>query len=145
MSTEFIAKLRKGGISLFRDESSTALWNAQRNLSGRTHYADDDTLKCFGARVLQCSITDDGLLLGIVESVSHPSLGRLFRPVFFDVFGTVVSRPEIEDAFKNSQAARNSFWKIANELDAVALTKTALENRRKSLARELGNIETILA
>jgi hypothetical protein len=136
--------LKVQGFELFSNKSSDAKSQAQRNLSGKTHYVDEDTLKFHSARVLSCTVTDNGLLLGILESTATYDGKRVYRPVFFDIFGTVVSRCDLDDASKSAETARKEFWKLANELDAVALTLSALEKRRHDLLRETEQCDAIL-
>ena len=45
MSKDFAQKLRATGVNLFTDKSYNPKRNAQLNLDGRTHYADDSTLR----------------------------------------------------------------------------------------------------
>lgn len=146
-STESLAKAIRSAYlaELYQHKSSYPAIEVQQNLAGRTHYADAGTLKYFSARILTAHILDDGLILGFVESIAHPSLGRVYRPVFFDLFGTVVERCEIEDGFKTGAAARKAFWKRADELDAVAITLAALADRADRKARELDGMREILA
>ncbi len=37
-------------MNLYRSESNNPKWNAQSNLSGRTHYVDEDTLRWHKSR-----------------------------------------------------------------------------------------------
>ena len=80
------------GAYPFQCHSCDPAYNAKRNLSGRTHYVDEDTLKYFDAQILQSRKTEDGLLFWLIESVrSRPNHGgytRRFVP--FDVFGEVL-------------------------------------------------------
>ena len=115
-------------IDLFRNESSDAKHNAQLNLAGRTRYVDDDTLRYFRARILSTRIVDDGLLFALVESASgdmNPTT-RIFRYVIFDLFGTVIARPEIEASWKSSSPAEKAMWKALNAIDAVQVTREAI-------------------
>ncbi len=124
-------------MNLFREESNDPKTNAQRNLAMRTHYADDDTLRFFYARILSTRVIAGGLLFGLVESVAlDPNNSRRgYRAVIFDVFGTVVLRADMESARKTADAARKD---LANHgLDAIALTRAGIERQRENNAREL--------
>ena len=112
------------GYSLYRNESSDSKYNAQRNLEGRTHYADDDSLRFHKSRINTSVITDGGLLFAIVESyaVDMRNTSRLFRPVIFDISGHVISRCKLEDGFKTSKQAIKAMWDELNSIDAATVT-----------------------
>jgi len=80
------------GPRLFTDAHYEPQRNAQANLSGLTHYCDDDTLAYFGARVDVSTASPSGLYFGLVESMKHPASGakREYRAVWFDVSGHCV-------------------------------------------------------
>lgn len=134
-------------MNLYRDESSRPKWNAQRNLSGRTHYVDDDTLRFHKSRILSTHITDSGLLFALVESVALTMDGskRGYRPVIFDVFGNTVERPKLEDSFKSRKAATSAMWDALNKLDAKQITREALDRQEQSNAREIKEMRETLA
>ena len=96
--------LRSIGSAPFRSESGHPKWDAQRNLQGRTHYVDDDTLKGFKARILDAGLAHDGLTYWLIESVgSKPTDPRRNkRFVAFDVFGTVLTLRDDWRATKSS-------------------------------------------
>lgn len=129
------------GVNPYRDDSSYAVSRAQRALSCRTHYVDDDTMKYFGCRINACGIDFNGLYCWILESVSHPSMGRVHRFVLFDVFGTVLTernemlRKTRKQAEKDKEAFLGSF-------DPLAHTEAAL---RHNVARDLKRLAETLA
>ena len=129
-------------LNLFRNESSYAKENAKRNLAGRTHYVDDDTLRYFRARILSSRVVDNGLLFAIVESASgdmhHKT--RIYRYVIFDIFGTVVERPDIDASWKSSPPAEKAMWRALDALDAVAHTRAAIERHRAEQEREAADL-----
>lgn len=105
-----IKRIRRALLMLnantFRCESCYPKLDAQRNLRGRTHYFDEETMKSFGSRVNQAgdpfelnkelSKKFDGHMKGLfffaVESVAtRPDHGgKNKRVLMFDVFGDVV-------------------------------------------------------
>jgi hypothetical protein len=129
-------------MQLYRNESSDPKYNAQRNLEGRTHYVDDDTLKFHKSRILRTVITDGGLLLAIIESyaVDMHNTSRAFRPVIFDLFGTVIECPKLEDGFKTHKQALDAMWDILNDLDAVKVTMDGLDTATRNHNAEIANI-----
>ena len=129
------------GISTYREESSTPLWNAQRNLEGRTHYVDDGTLRYFSARITSTRITDNGLLFVLTESVKHPEFGRVHSFVAFDVFGTVLNKRNEEMMLTTVEKAKKAMWNWLNAFDAIAHTREAM---RKTAARQIRDAKTLL-
>tara|TARA_R110000824_G_C14866326_1_gene641803 strand:+ start:129 stop:599 length:471 start_codon:yes stop_codon:yes gene_type:complete len=75
----------------FREEHCrTAKYEAQRQLSGITHYVDDDTLKYFKCRILDVIFSNDGLTLGLVMSQPNYEKNdkREYKVTLFNVFGS---------------------------------------------------------
>lgn len=109
----------------------------QRNLSGRTHYADDETLKFFSARINSARVERFGLLLVITESTASgfndPT--RQHRFVAFDLFGTVVNDRDGQD-FKRSEHADKAMREWLEGFDALAHYKAAMIEWAERLKRE---------
>jgi hypothetical protein len=137
--------VQAAGLSLFKWENSNEKKNAQQNLSGRTHYADDDTLRYFGARINRAGHRADGLLFLIVESVSSKpeDTKRNKRFVAFDVLGTVVN--DREEWFATTDQARKAAENFLAEFDAEAHTSKALSEHAHRLQTEAHWIKTALA
>jgi hypothetical protein len=133
-------------MNLYRNESSKPKWNAQRNLQGRTHYVDDDTLRWHKARVLSARHVDNGLLFAIVESVALDmnNTKRGYRYAIFDVFGTILERPTLENSFKTSAQATKAMWAKLDELDAVGITLSAISRAEHYHAREMTELRATL-
>ena len=142
--SDLISSLRAIGLSPYRHESSYSDRNAVANLKGRTHYYDADTMRYFGAKILDCTVIADGLILATVESVQHPVSGRGYRPVFFDILGNVFERPDSDVLYKSPAAARKAFDVIRAGLDPIAITRAALERKRAAIRRELDGLESVL-
>lgn len=123
--------------NLYRNESSNPKTNAQRNLASRTHYVDDDTLRYHKSRVISARHTDGGLLFAIVTSdaLDMNNSRRGFRYVIFDLFGTVLSRCDLEHATRTSEQATKAMWAVLNAMDAVTIT-------REAVGREIRNFDT---
>lgn len=125
-------------MRLYREESSVSVIDAQRNLMGRTHYVDPDTLKYHKSRVLRCRVLADGLLYVIIESVAldMDNSKRGFRYVIFDVLGTVIDRLNLDDTFTTRNAAEKAMWKAVEFIDAIKHTREALQQQKRSQANE---------
>ena len=128
--------------NLYRNESSDPKWSAQRNLMGRTHYVDDETLRWHKSRVLSSRSVANGLLFAIVTSdqLDMRNTKRGFRYVIFDLFGTVVSRVDLEHAFTSSKKATKAMWTALNEIDAVNLTLEAIDNAERHFASDMAEL-----
>jgi hypothetical protein len=131
---------------LFSNASCDAKANAQRNLSGRTHYADDDTLRGFHCRIISARTTDQGLLFAIVTSDAKDfeNRSREFRFVIFDIFGTVLERPKSGEGFRTSAQATKAMWTALNGLDAKAHTLEAIEEQRLRAMREFAELSDVV-
>ena len=127
-------------INRFTERSSNPKLNAQYNLNRRTPYVSDETLRFHYAKVLATGVIADGLGFWIIESTSRDmnNTSRGFRPVVFDVTGTVVYRPEMNDLLNTRKQAESLLVKMLKEINI----KTECV---KSLQRELGSIEKQIA
>lgn len=138
--------LRSLGHSIFSDKSySSPVRNAQLNLEGKTHYCDENTMRYFHSRVLSSNDHEHGLIFSIIESVSldHEHTRRGFRYVAFDVFGTIVSRVDLEHCVSSKDAARKAFYTWLNAFDTLAhyrATLRAMATRMESDAKAMRKI-----
>jgi len=130
-------------VNLYCTKSSYPKLNAQRNLQGRTHYVDDDTLRYHKSRVLSARVADNGLLFAITTSdaLDPDNSRRGFRYVIFDIFGTVLERPKLEDAFRTHAQALKAMWKTLNQINAKAHTIEAIHKHQAALLREMAQLE----
>lgn len=129
-------------MELFKDKSSYPKVNAQQNLCGRTHYVDEDTLRWHKSRVLSARVVDNGLLFVITTSdaLDMNNTKRGFRYIIFDIFGTVLGRPKLEEAFKRHETCTKAMWAAVNEIDAHAHTHDAIANAERAYAREMSEL-----
>jgi len=142
MKTTTQTALNTAGIRPFDSQSSDPKWNAQRNLQGRTHYVDDDTLKGFQCRILSARNMSDGLVFYLVESVnSRPDHGGYNkRFVAFDVFGTVLTGRD--EWFRTREQAYKAGMAFLSDFDAEAHTIATL---RRNAERAIADANAILA
>ena len=126
-------------MNLFRNESSNPVDNAQKNLMGRTHYVDPDTLRWHKSRVLASRVVEHGLLFAITTSdaLDMNNTKRGYRFVVFDVFGTVVHRDKLEDAYKRREQCDKAMWAFLNSFDAIFHTRDAIVKSRFAYEQEL--------
>lgn len=124
-----------------RMNSSNAKWNAQSNLRGKTHYVDEDTLRCFYSSITSTYDIDHGLVFTLIESVAadHRNQSRGFRFVAFDLCGTVINErasASRETLFRNSRQAEKAMWAWADEFDTLAHYKMVLTERAERMKKE---------
>ena len=126
------------GQSRFERRGHDAKYSAQRNLSGRTYYADDDTLKFFHSRINSAWPECNGLVLVLVESVAadYRNTSRGFRFVAFDIFGSVIEQAELETLHKTSGKAREAAESWLTNFDVTAHYHAAMTDRAESLDRQ---------
>lgn len=138
------AAIRKLNVKLFCHESGDPKYNAQRNLDGRTHYVEDDTLRWHKARITSSGQLGDswGLLFRITESVALDmhNRSRGFRCVIFDVFGTTVYHPDLENTFSSSAAAQKACNNV--EFDLAGHYREAIAHKIHYAREELKNLES---
>lgn len=137
--------LRHAGSHPFRQESCYPEYDAERNLHGRTHFADPQTRRYFKSRILEASVSHDGLVYWLIESNRskpyEPAKNKRF--VAFDVFGTQLF--ERDSWHKTSKAAHKEGKEWLASFDAVTHTETALRAKAFNDARNSQAILEALA
>lgn len=125
-------------IKLFCQESYKPTVNAQRNLNGKSHYVDPDTLSFFRSHINAANVSESGLIFWLIESCSLNSdhSERGFRFVAFDLFGTTIERPNLNGAVSTSEKARKEFYAWLNGFDVIAHYKGALYDLAEKKKRE---------
>jgi hypothetical protein len=147
-NNQIASTIQKLGIgSLYGNKSSYPKNNAQLNLAGRSHFAEDSTLRYFGSRINSAHETESGLLFYIVESsfLNYDKTERGFRYAIFDIFGTSVARLPVEDALKTSEQARKAMWKELETFDTAEHYKKALDSIAKKADREASQAREAIA
>ena len=134
------------GAYPYQSKSSYPDSDAQRNLEGRTHYADPDTLRYFKARILRATHSSNGLFYLIQESLKCPlepfngSTAR--RNVVFDVFGSVVNGREV--FHKTAVKADKEYSELRAWIDNEANAESIANTLRENIARDSKHLEEAL-
>ena len=125
-------------MQLYREESYHAKYNAQRNLSGRTHYVDDDTLRFHHSRIQWANPVCNGLMFALIESYAadYQNTTRRFRYVVFDLVGNVISRCALEDGWRSTEKARKAMYDYLNSIDEYEVSRQSVERYRESCNSE---------
>lgn len=129
------------GTSKFDCHSYDSKYNAQRNLSGKTHWADSDTLKFFNSRILSARVMHEGLTLAIIESsdTGFNSKSRGFRFHIFDLFGTHVS--DSDGYYSKRERAESAMHEYLETYNPIAHYKAAMAERVQRLKNDAAHME----
>lgn len=141
---------RRVSLRLYGDCGHNYLaYHAESELQGRSHYYDKSTRKGFGSRVNHLAIERGGLLLCTVESVAHPTEGRVHRAVVHDLSGEVIYRScEDEEGRSGFKAGKSAVADLRRWLDeycdeateAARVLAKATEAARRELERMEGGV-----
>jgi len=131
---------------LYKNEWSMPKVNAQENLEGRTHYVEPSTLRFFNSRIVSALPVSNGAFYKVVESLSldHNNTKRGFRAVLFDIFGTVVYRPDLAECFTSTEKANKGFFWWFETFNEVEHYQQAIDGKLKKLENEEGKLSEIL-
>jgi hypothetical protein len=124
-------------VAPYTDKSSDPKRNAQENLKGRTHYAEDETLRFFHARIVSSAADQNGLFFKMVESVAidYNNARRGFRVIVFDLFGQVIYRPTFDECTSTKKAAV-LLWMKADKIDPAKYYRADLKHRASRLTNQ---------
>lgn len=109
----------------FQEHTYDATRNAQLNLANRNCYVTTETLKFFNAKIRHSGHEADGFLFWIIESLPYDGK-RFVRPVVFDVFGSVLFKPDIEESPKTTEKAEKMRDEFLESFDVIQHTKDAI-------------------
>ena len=125
--------LQCAGLIPYDNHGINAAVKAQNALSGRTHYVDAGSLRFHYARITSARPISMGAFYLIVESCAadYENTRRVFRAVCFDVFGTVVYRPDLDASFKSTEAALKAFIAFWNNFNEAAYYQEKLKDKTR--------------
>ena len=120
----------------FSDKSYNAKSNAQRNLSGLTHWADDATLKFFSCRISSAYDDASGLILCVKYSQAEGFHGgKTYGAIVFDVMGNAVHDIKAPTIAKRDKEAHTLFAQCVTHADLI--TRTAIESQIRTHTRAI--------
>lgn len=134
-------------MNLYENNSYNSINNALNELEDRTHYYSASTRKYHGSNVVYATITDKGLLMATVEkySVDYNHTKKRFRPVIFDIFGSIVNeRLDLEGGFTNKDKAVDCMWSQLEKLNAKKITREGIRNHQENIKRDIKNLRAQL-
>jgi len=131
---------------LYKNEWTNPKANAQENLDGRTYYVEPSTLRYFNSRIVSALPVSNGAFYKVIESLSlnHNNTKRGFRAVLFDIFGTVVYRPDLEECFTSKEKADKGFYWWFETFNEYEHYQQAIDGKLKRLENEEGKLSEIL-
>ena len=88
----------------------------------------------------------NGAFYKIIESLSldHNNTKRGFRAVLFDIFGTVVYRPDLSECFTSKEKADKGFYWWFETFNEYEHYQQAIDGKLKKLENEEGKLSEIL-
>jgi hypothetical protein len=133
------------GTRLFKEESNKPKTNAQRNLAGRTHYFSDETLKWHKSRVCESRVMGRGLLHVAICRDGLDMHGKRYgyRHVLHDIFGTCLTRTDLQEAAATILRARYALGLVV--VDLLAHYRNALLESEKTAQRQIDAARKALA
>ncbi len=132
--------------TLYTQRSCDPKYNAQQNLTGRTHYVDDATLRFHASRILFSDCDKTGLLFYLVESyaLDWEKTRRAFRPVIFDLFGNVIERPALGDGYPTQDKAREALFAALKTIKPKQVTREGLKREREYFRQRDAQVTRLL-
>jgi len=130
-------------VNPFRDARlSTPVRNAQDALTGITHYCVADTLRYHHSRIVGAVAVSEGAFFKIIETCSqdYNNTRRGYRVVLFDLTGTTVYRPDLEELTRTREQAEKAFWAWFNQFDELAHYRNKLNSKADKLARQIAEL-----
>lgn len=125
--------------ALYTERSQHPLVNAQENLGGRTYYVDATTLRFHKARILTARPVASGAFFLIVEScaLDYNNTRRGFRAVLFDLLGSTVYRPDLEQCRRTREKASADFWDWFDEFNEIEHYRAEMRRRAEQMERQI--------
>lgn len=130
-------------VQSYSDKSYNAKRNAQHNLDGRTHWADDDSLAFFGCKISRSFDDANGKLFAVCYSqkAGFDNPTREYGFIIFDLFGDCVT----DQKFDSGKARDKGFVVTLKQCvtHADLITQTGRDNRIARLRWEIELLEGV--
>jgi hypothetical protein len=145
-------------MSFYEDKSDNYKYNAQRNLSGKSHYCEDETLRYFARRITYSTAICNGMLFAVIDShgIEYKNDKRGFFLTIFDPTGTTIDIENVTKktadpakpwdnkriAYPTTQAARKALREIEPKINVVRIVSEAIHNIRYQAKSEIQQLRT---
>ena len=130
----------------FKDaQRSSPVLNAQDALSGITHYCDTSTLRFHHSRIINACPMSSGAFFKVTETCAqdYQNTRRGYRVVLFDLTGTAVYRPSLDELTRTREQAYTAFWSWFDQFDELAHYRDKINHRADKLARQIAVLNEV--
>lgn len=130
----------------FRDaQRSSPVLNAQDALTGLTHYCDTGTLRFHHSRIVGASVASCGAFFKVTETCAqdYQNTRRGYRVVLFDLTGTAVYRPSLDELTRTREQADKAFYAWFDQFDELGHYRDKINNKADKLARQIAVLNEV--
>lgn len=131
---------------IFKDANwLTAASNAQNALSGITHYCDTSTLRFHHSRIVGASVVSYGAFFKVTETCAqdYQNTRRGYRVVLFDMTGSAVYRPSLDELTRTREQADKAFYAWLDQFDELGHYRDKINNKADKLARQIAVLNEV--
>ena len=131
---------------IFKDANwLTAASNAQNALSGITHYCDTSTLRFHHSRIVGASVVSCGAFFKVTETCAqdYQNTRRGYRVVLFDMTGSAVYRPSLDELTRTREQADKAFYAWLDQFDELGHYRDKINNKADKLARQIAVLNEV--
>lgn len=131
---------------IFKDANwLTAASNAQNALSDITHYCDTSTLRFHHSRIVGASVASCGAFFKVTETCAqdYQNTRRGYRVVLFDLTGTAVYRPSLNELTRTREQADKAFYAWFDQFDELGHYRDKINHKADKLARQIAVLNEV--
>jgi hypothetical protein len=124
---------------------STPVLNAQDALTGITHYCDAGTLRFHHSRIVGASVVSCGAFFKVTETCAqdYQNTRRGYRVVLFDMTGSAVYRPSLDELTRTREQADKAFYSWFDQFDELAHYRDKINHKADKLARQIAVLNEV--
>lgn len=131
---------------IFKDaQRSSPVLNAQDALSGIIHYCDTSTLRFHHSRIVGASVASCGAFFKVTETCAqdYQNTRRGYRVVLFDLTGSAVYRPSLDELTRTREQADKAFYAWFDQFDEIGHYREQIDGRTDKLARQIAVLNEV--
>jgi hypothetical protein len=123
----------------------TPVLNAQDALGGITHYCDAGTLRFHHSRIVGASVMSCGAFFKVTETCAqdYQNTRRGYRVVLFDMTGSAVYRPSLDELTRTREQADKAFYSWFDQFDELAHYRDKINHRADKMARQIAVLNEV--
>lgn len=127
-------------------DRKTPTLKAQESLEGRTHYVEAGTLRYHKARILSALPVSNGAFYKIIESTAldYENTRRGYRAVVFDIYGSTIYCPDLDNCFKTKEKADKAFFKWFEDFNEKEHYRKVIQDKLKENQKQIDQLREIL-